>query len=129
MSEGSGAIPLGSMPSSRAGANITALCVSVLHSCIMKVLVFSRGVNNGKIIIHVSEGRDREETIFMKSYFLCSAVSLIYFHACSFLYLVLLPSRLPQRSRHFGGASVSGRSHLVPRPGCSTYLEITGHHP
>lgn len=99
---------------------------------IWTVIGFSRGASCNKSNIRsMSDRGDMEETALWNQTSsglppgLSSYVCTFY----SFLYLFLLQSRLPQGSRHIGGASVSGRSNFVPWLGGSAYLEIAGHHP
>lgn len=104
------------------------------HCWIWKVITFSRGAGCSKSNIKsmwVKEETDREETALWNqtSSGLAPGLSSPLCAFYSLLYLFLPPSRLPKGSGHFGGASVGGGSHLVPRLGGSAYLETAGHHP
>lgn len=87
-----------------------------------KLTAVSRGLRCD--ISEIKSTRTRDETQ-LKNHFLWPDLWLI----CSFLYHFLLLFRLPQGSRHFGSASVSGRSHFIPGLGGSAYLEAAGYHP
>lgn len=100
--------------------------------CFWEVLAFSKDWIATKAISYLFEWRRRKGgSRDMKLDFLWPMPGLIFFSVCTLLtlYLFLLPSRLPQGSWCFSGASVGGGCDLVPWLGRSAYLEAAGHHP